>query len=453
MSSSSNRPAVLGGEPVVALPLVRWPVVDERDVEAVADVVRRGLFANEEEGVRLPIEEFEEAFAAFQGSKYAVAAMNGTVTIQLLLEALGIGLGDVVFVPGLTWQATAAAVADVNALPWLVDIEDGTWGIDPDALEAAIEEAKRAGFRPRAVWGVHPYNRMADLGRLRTICAKYHLIFLEDCAHAHGAKWAGRGAGTVGQGGSFSYQRSKAQTVGEGGMIVTDDPFLAAVLRSARNCGRAEIVATRGAQVPDWARNWVVPTASPDGAIRVALQSGNYRMTELQAALGTVQLERFQREQQPQRRTTMLELDRMAGSIDGVEPQKHQPEVTEYPQYKWVLKWDAEAWGGLPATAAREILAAELAVEVVGPYDPLTHSPYYRPTSKPARHKLDPKYWELLDPTRYDLPAVERASATGLCFEHTFALDPDAPSQLASALEKVRTHQDALIRWWGERGA
>lgn len=455
MSSSTNLPAVLGGEPVVAdrVPLGDWPVTTEEDVAAVADVVREGLFASEVEGDRLPIDRYEERFAAFQGAKYAVAVTNGTHTLQLMLEAAGIGLGHAVFVPGLTWQATAAAVADVNALPWLVDVERGTWAISPDALEAAIVEARRAGFTPRAAFVVHPYTRMADMDAIAEICERHGLILFEDCAHAHGAVWRGRGAGSIGWAGSFSFQRSKANTTGEGGMITTNDPWFAAVLRSARNVGAAEQVPVEpGSEIPDWVSRWIVP--APDGGpqAHVAIQSGNFRMTELQAALGIVQLERFEREQRPLRRRITPALERVAEQHEGIRTLDRQEQVDFYPQYRaLVVEWLVSGWDGLPAAAARPILEAELGVEVCGPYDSLNNSPFWRPHTKPARHRLTEEYWELLDPGRYQLPESERASAKGLCFEHSFALDRDAPGQLDRALTKLRSHLPALRRWWEDQ--
>jgi L-glutamine:2-deoxy-scyllo-inosose/3-amino-2,3-dideoxy-scyllo-inosose aminotransferase len=448
--SSSKLPVVLGGQLLVDRPKLPWPIVDSTDVRAVGDVVRGGLFANED-GRRLPVDEYEEAFARFQRARFAVAMTNGTHTLQLMLEALGIGLGDVVFVPGLTWQATAATVMNVNALPWLVGIDRGTWAMSPPALEAAIVEAKKTDFVPRAVVVVHLYNRMADLDEMREICARHGLVLLEDCAHAHGAAWRDRGAGTVGVAGSFSFQRSKANTTGEGGIVTTDDPFLAAVLRSARNCGRVEeVLAAAGLAVPTWAEPWIVPGVEPPS---VTIQSDNYRMTELQAALGITQLDRFDRVQRGTRGWVMAELDQVAEVTEGIAPQRAQHQVTTYPQYKWAFTWDEAAWDGLPAAAAQVILEAELGLEVCGPYEPLTRSPYYQPHSKPARHKLGLAYWNLLDTRRYDLPEVERAATTGIVIEHRFALDSTAADQFADALEMIRLHRHPLMQWWAERNA
>jgi L-glutamine:2-deoxy-scyllo-inosose/3-amino-2,3-dideoxy-scyllo-inosose aminotransferase len=428
MTSLHDRPAVLGGTPVVSHPMFHWPQAGYEEYHAVHSVISDGLFASGTEASRLPTTEFERRFADMQGARFAVTVTNGTHAPQLMLEAEGIGLGDVVFAPGLTWAATVSAVADVNALPWLVDIDPRTLAIDPDALEAAIDEAVGDGWRPRAVIAVHLYNRMADLDRLLEICRRRGLILLEDAAHAHGARSHGRGAGAVGLAGSFSLQRRKPITTGEGGVIITNDAGFAASVRSLRNCGRTDA------------------DVSPK-------QSGNFRLTEVQAALGNAQLDRFLRLHQPVRAAVLPALDAVAEGTAGISPLPSQPGIDPSPQYKWVCRYDVDAFAGLPASAVRAILAAELACGVEGVYDPLNRSPFWQPHTKPERHRLNDRYWSALDPARYALPACEQAWREAIAVEHTFALDPDAPAHLAAAFARIRGHLPQLIRWWRDRGA
>ena len=145
-----------------------------------------------------PIEwKFAQAFTQYQKAKFGLCVANGTVSLQMSLEALGIGAYDEVLVPGMTWQATAAACVDVNAIPRLVDVEPDTWNLDLDKLEAAITP------RTKAVIVVHLYGAVTDITRLVNICKKHKLALIEDCAHQHGTFWKGQGVGSFGDCGSF----------------------------------------------------------------------------------------------------------------------------------------------------------------------------------------------------------------------------------------------------------
>ena len=177
-------------------------------------------------------QQFNQAFAEFIGTRYAICAANGTVTLQLALEACGIGLGDEVIVPGLTWQATAAAVLDVNAVPILVDVVEDTWCMDPQRVQEAITA------RTKAIIPVHLYGSFVDMDAIMAIARQHALRVIEDCAHKHGGEWNGQKAGSIGDIGSFSFQLSKLMTAGEGGALTTSDPVLYERLDALRNCGR-----------------------------------------------------------------------------------------------------------------------------------------------------------------------------------------------------------------------
>ena len=204
--------------------------------------------------------EFAEKFAAFSRAKYCVCLMNGTVALQLALEALDIGAGDEVIVPGYTWQATAAACLDVNAIPIIVDVDPETYCIDPALVEAAITP------RTRAIIPVYLYGSMADMERIMEIARKHDLKVIEDCAQTHGSRWREMGAGAIGDVGSFSMQHSKVLTSGEGGATITNDDNLYDRLCALRHCGR------------------------PREGEKSPIQSGNYRMTEFQAAVLLAQI-------------------------------------------------------------------------------------------------------------------------------------------------------------------
>ncbi len=359
-----------------------WPVFGEEEVAIVQQVVESGVWGHAgRDGYFGGFEsQFERSFADFQRARHGVCVANGTVALQLALEALEIGVGDEVIVPGLTWQATAAAVLDVNAEPVLVDVEADTYCIDPAAVEAAITP------RTKAVIAVHLYNCLADLDRLATLTSENGIHLIEDCAHSHGSAWRGRGVGSHGAIGCFSFQSTKSLTAGEGGFCTTNSDALRARLETLRSCGRRPDSATQ-----DWR----------------PMQSGNYRLSELQAALLLTQFKRFPT-QLATREANASKLDDAIAAIPGATPMRCPPEVSRRGLYAYVFRYEAAAFSEMPVQVFRSLLAAELAIPVDSTYEPLNKSPLYQPRTKP-RHRLDDEYWARIDPTRFDLPIAERA--------------------------------------------
>ena len=314
-----SKLAALGGKPIRTEPYPEWPVHDERDVEAVTRVIKSGNWG----GYPYPGPEtaaFLKEFLDMQGGEYAVACANGTVTMEIALRAAGIGWGDEVIVPAYTFQATAAAPMAAGAIPVIVDIDPATYCLDPQAVEAAITD------RTRAVIPVHLGAQMADMDAVIDIAARHDLAVVEDCAHAHGARWRGRGAGTIGHFGSFSLQSSKILTAGEGGVLICRTADLAQRAASIANCGRSH-----------------APGGGPEGGYRFTM-GGNYRMTELQAALGRAGLERFP-EQARQREEMADYADEALSEVPGVRVLRRDPRHTTRSFYRYILATDPETFG------------------------------------------------------------------------------------------------------------
>ena len=214
------------------------------------------------------VAEFEAAVADFVGTKHAVAVSNCTAALLLALMALEIGPGDRVAVTTYSWPATANVIALCGAEPVFVEIEPGTFNMDPDALADVL-----ASTKVKAILPVHTFGGMADMSRLVGVAAKYDVPVIEDAACALGAELEGKRAGTWGVMGCFSFHPRKAITTGEGGVITTDDASLARKLRILRNHGQDP-----DAPVPDF----IAP-------------GHNMRLTEFQAALGATQMRKVQR--------------------------------------------------------------------------------------------------------------------------------------------------------------
>lgn len=176
--------------------------------------------------------QFEERFAQYQHCRHGIAMMNGTVTLETALQAAGIGPGDEVIVPAISFVSTATAVSRVGATPVFVDIEPYSFNMDPQRVAEAISPSTKA------IIIVHFGGPLASMDRLLEIARIHGLTVIEDAAHAHGSEWNGKRAGSLGDCGSFSFQNGKVLTAGEGGMVTTNREEYAARIRSIANQGR-----------------------------------------------------------------------------------------------------------------------------------------------------------------------------------------------------------------------
>jgi len=391
----------------------KWPISEERDAKLMADITRSGRWSYDG-----PHEwDFARAFAQNQDSKHGLCCANGTVAIQLALEALDIGAYDEVIVPGMTWQATAAAVLDVNAVPILTDIEPDTWCIDADAIEAAITK------RTKAVIIVHLYGAMPDIARIRRICKKHGLFLIEDCAHQHGAFWKGKGVGSFGDVGCFSFQESKVLSSGEGGFNTTQNKRLFERLYSLRNCGRG------------WMDN-----------MKHSIQSGNYRLTEWQAGMLMCGLKRLDR-QTKLRDTNAQYLNKKLAKIPGILPMRRRKEITRASYFNFAFRID---WKQIPAKGLTNMhvclaLIAELNGAWEPPYEPLNKCGLYKPHTK-RRHKIDPEYWKQINPKRFKLPVCKDAhEKSGVTIHHHMLMGTkEDMDDVANAVAKIVEHVDDL---------
>lgn len=205
-----------------------WPQSDEREAELLRSVLESSQWG----GFHPYVTQWEQSFARYQGAAHGIAAFNGTVTLEIALEVLGIAAGDEVIVPAISFVSTATAVSRTGALPVFVDIEPFSFNIDPEQVSDAVTS------RTKAVIAVHFGGAMCRMDRLREICSARGLHVIEDAAHAHGSEWYGRRAGSLGIAGSFSFQNGKVLCCGEGGMLVASDDCFAEHARSLINQGR-----------------------------------------------------------------------------------------------------------------------------------------------------------------------------------------------------------------------
>jgi L-glutamine:2-deoxy-scyllo-inosose/3-amino-2,3-dideoxy-scyllo-inosose aminotransferase len=421
--------AINGATPVrdaQSSPWPKWPKWDEREKNGILEVLDSGIWSYNGSKER----KFNKTFAEFIGSKYAVSAANGTVTLQLALEALEIGWGDEVIVPGLTWQATAAAVLDVNAVPVLVDVQAEDWCIDPQAVEAAITP------RTKAIIPVHLYGSFAEIDKILEIARKHSLRVIEDCAHKHGGEWNGRKAGSFGDIGSFSFQLSKLMTAGEGGAVTTSDDSLYERLDALRNCGRRPET--------DAGEEKGTGLYGDDGNF---VQSGNYRITDFQAAILLEQLARLP-EQNRLRDDNAKYLNGLLSELPGVQPMRRLPQENLEAYFNFAFRYNQAEFRQLPVTQFREALQAELGTAVESCYEPLNKCSLYTPHTKPARHKVSKEYWESINPKRFELKNAEAAyNRESVCFHFSILMDSrSALDGVADAIRKIYDNTDEIRR-------
>ncbi len=359
--SREKVPALLGGVPVRTAPYPSWPTLDEAAVKADIEAVSAVLRSRQWGGAPYPgvhTRAFAAAFLAMQVGNnqpdketfFAVPMMNGTLTMEVALRAADIGWGDEVIVPAYTFQATATAPIAIGAVPVLVDVDPDTYCISPIAIEAAITD------RTKAIMPVHLGAQMADMDEIMAIASRHNLVVIEDCAHAHGAEWNGRGAGTIGHFGSFSLQSSKLLTTGEGGVLIGRGEDTWRKVVGLVDCGRSP-TSSQGSTPHSPISLTQDPTglmSSLIGQLRTQVNShslegavgigSNYRMTELQAALGRTALQRFP-QQQLQRAAMADYLEQQFEGVEGVRLLKRQKNHTRRSVYRYIFAIDPELFG------------------------------------------------------------------------------------------------------------
>lgn len=345
-----SRLAILGGTPVRIKPFPSWPVFDEAEESALVEVLRSGKWwryaYNESKGESgSKVAEFQQAFARFQGASFGVACANGTAALEVSLKALGVGPGDEVIVPAYTFVATATAVLMVNAIPIFADIDYDTFNLDPMSVDRAVTP------RTKAVIPVHFAGQAADMDAILEIANRRNLLVVEDAAHGHGGAWKGKGLGSIGHAGTFSFQASKNMTSGEGGVIITSDEKCATLCESYASLGRAP-------QAPWYEHHRL---------------GWNYRMTEFQGAILLEQLKRVEA-QNARRRENASYLTLKLSDIPGIETMRVPDYATRHSCHLYMFRLKARDFG-----LSRSVFLAALEAEGVSCSGGYAHPLYKNP--------------------------------------------------------------------------
>ncbi len=355
-----------GRDPELRVSIPRIPV-REMDLQSrVIPVCEPTLRGNEAEYVLDCIESnwissagkyiprFEEAFAEASGARYGVACANGTVALHLALATLGIGPGDEVILPTFTMIATINAITYTGATPVLVDAEPGTWNMDLNQV------ADKVTPRTRAVMPVHTYGHPVDMDPLMDMAEQHGFYVVEDAAEAHGAEYKGRKAGSLGHVGCFSFYANKIITTGEGGMITSDDPEVARLARNLRDHAFSE-------ERHFWHK----------------YLGYNYRMTNMQAAVGLAQTEQMEEFVQA-RRTNAARYTEALREIPGIVT---PPEAEWVKSVFWMYSILVEDEFGVTRDQLRAYLA-ERGIETRTFFIPMHLQPIYYQAFKGQRYPV-----------------------------------------------------------------
>ena len=369
-----NNLALFGGKPIRNKPFPPHPIIGLEEIKAVTDVLISGKLSTfiAQAGDNFlggeKIKQFESDFADYHGVKYAVAFNSATAALHSAVVGCGVKVGEEVLVPPYTFTSTATCVLMNNSIPVFVDIEPYTFcinwtGINKALLAKCLGETYNSNVK--AVIPVHLFGHPADMDIIMEIARRYRLKVIEDCAQAIGATYKNKKVGTIGDCGVFSFQETKNITTGEGGMLITDNEEIATITRMVRNHGE------------------VVLESQKQRTYRSDILGWNYRMTEMEAALGIVQLKKLDILNEGRIKLASYLFERIA-KIDGLTPPTVYPNC-KHVYYMYPIKYDSEKVG-IPRGLFVKALVAEGIPFSAGYVKPLYLNPIYH-ENKPFIYK------------------------------------------------------------------
>lgn len=357
--------------PIRTKPFPAHPIIGDEEKRAVMEVLDSGRLSTflavqgEYFNGGQKVKEFERRFADYHGTKYAVAFNSGTAALHAAVVAVGVKSGEEVIVPPYTFTSTASAVLMHNAIPVFADVDPETFCLDPIAVQ-------QQSFSPlsKAIIAVHLFGGPAEMQELMILARRHHVKVIEDCAQAPGARYQGEPVGTLGDCGIFSFTENKNITTGEGGMLITNDPAIAEAARMVRNHGENIL------------EGQTVRTYAP------TILGWNYRMTEMEAALGIVQLGKL--DWLNERRIELAEyLTQRLKDIEGLGLPVVHP-INKHVYYVYPIRYDEQIIG-MPRETFAKALAAEGIPVGVGYIKPLYLTPLYH-DKKPFPLDVNPGY-------------------------------------------------------------
>jgi hypothetical protein len=399
MSLPVAQLAIAGGTPVRSGPIAPWPHFDESHIEAVTDVLRSGKVSY---WTGQECRSFEKEYADYLGCRHAIAVSNGTVSLELLLGAWGIGPGDEVITTPRTFVGTATAIVARGATPIFADVDLNSQLITPESVAAVITP------RTRAILPVHLAGWVADMDGLMALAEKHELKVLEDCAQSHGASWRGRPAGSIGHASSFSFCQDKILTTGgEGGLVAMNDEALFRTAWAMKDHGKSWEAVYEREHPPGF--RWLVESFGT-----------NWRMTEMQGAIGRVILRQLDGWVEQRRANALCIIERLAATPGLRIPVAPDHVVHSYYKFYAFVEPDqlADGWN-------RERIADAIAAEGVPCFAGSCSEIYLEKAFPPSMQPTEP------------LHNTKTLGETSLMFMVHPTLPAETIAEFAEAINKV----------------
>jgi perosamine synthetase len=403
-SATTEKPAMLGGAPVRSQPFPSWPVIGDNEQTALTKVLRSGRW-NRSGGT--VTKEFEETWAKMLRAKHCLAAANGTSSLIIALNALGVGPGDEVIVGPYTFIATINAVLLQHALPVFVDTDPETLQIDARKVEAAITD------RTVCIMPIHIGGSAANMDVILDVARRRKIPVIEDACQAHLGEWRGRKLSTLGTFGCFSFQASKNLNSGEGGAVITADDNLIEVCRAFHTNGRGP--------------------------------GCNLRITEFQSALLLEQLTRLE-VQSSTREKNAAYLTSQLKEINGIKPAAMYEGCTRNAYHLYMFRYDSRVFSGLTREKFLKAMRAE-GIPCSSGYRPLNREPFLKETIESRGWKRiysdgDIKRWH----ERNQCPENDRLCTEAVWLTQNTLLGPRTDmDQIAEAVRKIQKHAQSLL--------
>lgn len=424
MTRQNQGLALLGGTPVRSTPWPSWPVAPVGAYRALSTVLasHRWTVSSRFTGTDSFESTFARNFARFVGVDYCVPCSSGSSALSMALEALGIGYGDDVLVPGLAWVACASAVMRVGARPVLVDIARDNLCMSPVAARRAMTDATRA------ILLVHSYCSIADLDAFTRLAREAGVRLVEDCSHAHGALYSGSQVGGFGDVSVFSMQQSKLLTSGEGGAVLTKDRRLYERLEQLRADGRVTVRQPQNGEFQLHERG--------------DIQGYNHCLSEFHAAILCCQLPTLPKMNETRRKNatylnSLLESQPYVRAIYCTES-RCRPAI-----YRFCLRLSLEHFAYLKCELLASALTAELGLPVAKLHPPLDRSPLFCPWKS---RRVPPEWLQKLNREKVRLPESISAWRTCVAIPHrAFLGSQEDMHDIARALAKVQEGASSLV--------
>lgn len=415
--STSERPALLGGNPVRKARFPSWPLSTPEDEQTWLDVLRACKWWRKEGHY---VRDFEKAWAELLGARYCVATANGTGALMASLHAVEAGPKDEVIVSPYTFIATINAILAQYALPVFVDTDPETMVIDAGKIEAAITP------RTRCIMPVHLGGNVADMDRILEISKRRNIPVIEDACQAHLSEWRNKKVSTLGALGCFSFQKFKNLAGGEAGALVTNDESL---YRHAYG----------------FHSHYRTPTNEGPADPAVARNGINLRMAEFQGALLVAQLKRLEA-QAKTREQNAAHLSGLLGETPGVVPAKMYPGCTRNGYHIFMMRYDADAFSGLPRARFLQAVRAE-GIPMSPGYGPLNRDPFLENTFKSRTYKAIYTKEEIDNwrERNSQFPGNDRVCREGVWLGQSVLLGSKRDmEEIATAVRKVYRNAEAL---------